>query len=163
MTGSLLLPRLRARVDDEHLVMVALGLYIGALVTLAHLHALALAFPVLTVAGFAGMTIMSTFNIAVQPVLPAWVRGRGLAVYQLVFAVTMAAGAAGWGLLAERAGLSTALNAAAGGMILNILVATRVRLSIAEDIDTRPLHAEIPQLGVRTDPADGPFSSGRPG
>jgi MFS family permease len=156
LAGSLLLPRLRTRVNHEHLVMGALGLYIAALVALAHLKTLALAFPVLAIAGLAGMAIMSTFNIAVQSVLPTWVRGRGLAVYQLVFAVTMAAGAAGWGLLAESAGLSTALTAAACGMVVNILVATRIRLSIAEDIDARPLNAEIPQLGGRADPADGP-------
>jgi hypothetical protein len=156
LAGSLLLPRLRRRFDHEHLVMVALGLYALVLLALSQLHVLVAAFPILVIAGFAGMTTMSTFNIAAQAVLPNWVRGRGLAVYQLVFAVAMAAGAAGWGFLAGRIGLATTLIAAGGGMLANILLARRLRLSVADAIDTGPLHSEAPFFDVQPDPDDGP-------
>lgn len=156
LAGSLLLPRLRGRFDHERLVISALGLYAVALVTLAGLHVLALAIPVLLLAGFAGMTIMSTLNIAAQSALPSWVRGRGLAVYQLVFAVAMAAGAAGWGAVAGWIGMPAALVAAGTGMALNTLLARRLALAVAEEIDTAPLHTETPHLSARLEPADGP-------
>ncbi|GAB3433111.1 MFS transporter [Flindersiella endophytica] len=156
LAGSLLLPRLRERFDHEHLVMLALGLYALVLLALSQLHILAAAFPVLAIAGFAGMTTMSTLNIAAQGVLPNWVRGRGLAIYQLVFAVAMAAGAAGWGYLAGKFGLRTTLVAAAVGMLANIVLARRLRLSVADAVDTGPLHSETPYVDLRIDPDDGP-------
>lgn len=156
LAGSLLLPRLRNRFNHEHLVMAALALYALVLVAVSQLHLLLAAFPILVVAGFAGMTIMSTLNIAAQAVLPNWVRGRGLAIYQLVFAVVMAAGSAGWGFLAGRIGLAATLVLAAGGMLANILLALKLRLSVADAIDTAPLHAEVPYIDVQPHPEDGP-------
>jgi MFS family permease len=136
--------------------MAALALYVLVLLTLSHLHVLAVAFPILAIAGFAGMTTMSTLNIAAQTVLPNWVRGRGLAVYQLVFAVAMASGAAGCGFLAGRIGLATTLIAAAAGMLANVLLARRLPLSVADAIETSPLHSETPYFDVQPDPDDGP-------
>jgi MFS family permease len=156
VAGSVLLPRLRRRFDHEHLVMVALGLYALVLLMLSQLHVLWAAFPILAIAGFAGMTTMSTLNIAAQTVLPNWVRGRGLAVYQLVFAVAMAAGAAGWGFVAGRFGLTTTLIAASGGMMINIVLARVLRLAVVEAVDSGPLHTDTPSFDARLDPDDGP-------
>lgn len=156
LAGALLLPRLRARFDHEQLVMAAMLVYAGAFATLSQLSSFGAALVVLAVTGFAGMATMSTLNIAAQSVLPSWVRGRGLAVYQLAFAVAMTAGSAGWGLLATAAGLPTALLAAAVGLLLNVLLARRLRLSIADGIDTAPLHLDQPQVDARLDPEDGP-------
>ena len=47
---------------------------------------------------------MSSLNIAVQQVLPMWMRGRGLAVFQLAFQLGFAGGAAFWGAVASRVG-----------------------------------------------------------
>jgi MFS family permease len=152
----MLLPRLRKRFNHEHLVMVALALYALALFALSQLHVLWAAFPVLLVAGFAGLTTMSTFNIAAQTVLPNWVRGRGLAVYQLVFAVSMAAGAAVWGFVAGRFGVTTTLIAAGVGMLVNIGLARVLRLGAVEAVDSGPLHTETPYVDARLDPDDGP-------
>jgi predicted MFS family arabinose efflux permease len=157
VAGSVLLPRLRQRLDHERLVMTALGLYAAVLVTLSQLHALWVAFPVMALAGFAGMTTMSTFNIAAQTVLPNWVRGRGLAIYQLVFAVAMAAGSAGWGFIAGRFGLTTTLIAAAAGMVVNIVLARVLRLAVVDAVDSGPLHADAPYFDARLDPDDGPL------
>lgn len=156
VAGSILLPRLRRRFDHEHLVMTALGVYAAVLVMLSQLHVVWAAFPVMAVAGFTGMTTMSTLNIAAQTVLPNWVRGRGLAVYQLVFAVAMAAGSAAWGLVAGRSGLTAALLAASAGMVVNIVLARVLRLSVTEAVDSGPLHTETPYVDARLDPDDGP-------
>ncbi|MFI6318010.1 MFS transporter [Nonomuraea sp. NPDC050556] len=156
LAGTLLLPRLRGRFDHERLVMVAMLGYAAAFATLSQLTAVGPALAVLVCAGLAGMTTMSTLNIAAQSVLPDWVRGRGLAVYQLAFALAMAAGAAGWGLVASLAGLRVVMLAAAVGLLVNILLATRVRLTVAEGVDTAPLHLDLPNLDARLDPADGP-------
>lgn len=156
LAGSLLLPRLRARFDHERLVMAALCVYAAVLVALSQANTLAFAVPVLGLAGLAGMTIMSTLNIAAQSAVPAWVRGRGLAVYQLTFAAAMALGAAGWGVLATAYGISVAMISAACALLANVAVALRLRLSVADGLDTRPLHADTPLLDAGHDPDDGP-------
>jgi predicted MFS family arabinose efflux permease len=156
LAATVLLPRLRARFDHEVLVMAAMVVYAAAFAVLSQLHAAGPAIVVLLIAGLAGMTTMSTLNIAAQSVLPGWVRGRGLAMYQLVFAVALAAGSAGWGIAASALGPATALLIAAAGLIVNVLLAARVRLSVAEGVDPAPLHQDQPQVGGRLDPTDGP-------
>jgi MFS family permease len=156
LIGTLLLPRLRARFDHEHLVMAAMVLYAAMFAALSELTAVGPALAVLAVAGLAGMTTMSTLNIAAQSVLPGWIRGRGLAVFQLTFAVAMAGGSAGWGLAASAYGPATALRLAAGGLLVNVVLARWVRLSVAEGIDTAPLYRDEPHVDGRLDPDDGP-------
>lgn len=156
LIGTVLLPRLRARVDHEHLVMAAMAVYAVTFAALSVLTATGPAFAVLAVAGLAGMTTMSTLNIAAQSVLPGWIRGRGLAVFQLAFAVAMSAGSAGWGVIASAFSPGTALLLAGGGLLANIALAHWVRLAVAEGIDTAPLHRDEPHLDGGLDPDDGP-------
>jgi predicted MFS family arabinose efflux permease len=156
LIGTMLLRKLRARVDHEHLVMAAMAVYAASFALLGALTSVGPAFAVLAVAGLAGMTTMSTLNIAAQSVLPGWIRGRGLAVFQLAFAVAMSAGSAGWGVVASAFSPATALLLAAIGLLLNIGLAHWVRLSVAEGIDTAPLHRDEPTLDGRLDPDDGP-------
>ncbi|MDU6137672.1 MFS transporter, partial [Bradyrhizobium sp.] len=46
---------------------------------------------------------------AAQGVLPNWVRGRGLAIYLMVFNGAMAAGSLLWGLVAQELGVAATL------------------------------------------------------
>jgi MFS family permease len=57
-------------------------------------------------------------NASLQLFLPNWVRARGFAVYQVVFAGGQAIGALAWGQVTEAAGLRTAFLAAAALMLL---------------------------------------------
>jgi predicted MFS family arabinose efflux permease len=122
--GAQMLPWLRARLGLDRLV--SLGTAYGAvnLVLLSVIDSTALAVVSLVVAGAAWIAVLSSLNTAAQLAAPAWVRGRALSINQLVFAAGMAAGSAAWGMIAEAAGLATAL-VAAGAVLLASLGAER--------------------------------------
>jgi MFS family permease len=157
VVGTLLLPRLRQHMAPDRLVVPATLMCAGTLAVLGAMGNFAAALPVMVVIGLANMTVMSSLNIAAQSVLPNWVRGRGLAVYQLVFAMCMATGAAAWGALAASSGTETALTVAGGGLLLVAALAALFPLSATEGIDVRPAHHTEPHVGdVALDPDDGP-------
>jgi MFS family permease len=157
VAGTLLLPRLRQRIAPDRLVVPATLVYGGTLAGLGALGDFAAAVPLMVLMGLANMTVMSSLNIAAQSVLPGWVRGRGLAVYQLVFAVCMAIGAAVWGALAASSGTDTALTVAGGALVIVAALAVLFPLSAAEGIDVTPAHHTEPHVGdVTLDPDDGP-------
>jgi MFS family permease len=124
VAGALLLPSLRAR----------LGLDGGGTV-LAGTAGVALASAVLALApqpgfavaacamlGLAWIAVLTSLNVAAQSALPDWVRARGLALYLSVFSGGMMTGGLLWGAVAEFAGLSAALLAAAIlGLVAGVL------------------------------------------
>lgn len=130
--GALLLPRLRAVLDADGLMLVA---SIAAAVVMAAL-ALAppswLALPALLLLGIAWILALTTLNGTAQAILPNWVRGRALAVYLTVFNGAMALGSLGWGLVAEVVGVPATLLVAAGGIVLVGLALHRVKLPAGE-------------------------------
>ncbi len=130
--GALLLPRLRARFDADSLLLMS------AIVTALVMAALALAPPksaaivALLLLGAAWITALTTFSGAAQAILPNWVRGRGLAVYLMVFNGAMAAGSLGWGAVAEALGVPATLLVSGCGLVLVALVLHRVKLPTGE-------------------------------
>src|SRR5690606_1807916 len=56
--------------------------------------------PALFVAGAAWTSATVTLNVSAQQVLPWWVRARGLGVYMVVLAGSIAIGSAIWGTIA---------------------------------------------------------------
>ena len=57
--------------------------------------------------------MLATPNAAMQLFLPAWVRARGLSVYQIVLLGGMAVASAAWGVVAQSAGLPATFRLAA--------------------------------------------------
>jgi predicted MFS family arabinose efflux permease len=128
VAGAQLLPWLRARLGLD--LLVAGGTAYGAvnLVLLAVLDSEALVIASLVVAGAAWISVLSSLHTAAQLAAPAWVRGRALSVNQLVFSGGMAAGSAVWGVVADAAGLGTALAVAAALLVLSMASVARWRL-----------------------------------
>jgi quinol monooxygenase YgiN len=126
------MPRLRQSLDGDRLVLVAslttaavaAGLALGPPRELAIILSLLL--------GAAWIAVLTTLNATTQAVLPNWVRGRGLAIYLMVFNGAMALGSIGWGLLAEVIGVPTTLLAGASGLSVAALIARRSRLPLGE-------------------------------
>ena len=100
--------------------------------TLAFMRNIVLLGIMMGVGGAAWMTLTSTFTVAAQTVVPAWMRARALAMYLLVFNGGMAVGSALWGVIAARASIPLALMSAAFGLILGLTTLTRYRLVTAE-------------------------------
>ena len=134
--GAVVLPKLRQRLNADGLVLAS------AVVTAAVMAALSFAPPqwaavlLLLLLGMGWIVALTTFNGVAQAILPNWVRGRGLAIYLMVFNGAMAAGSLGWGLLAQRIGVPATLLAGAVGLIAAGIVLHRMRLPQGEaDLD----------------------------
>ncbi|KQP37980.1 MFS transporter [Pseudorhodoferax sp. Leaf274] len=130
--GALVMPRLRQRLDADGLVLLA------ALLAAAVMAALSLAPPqwaavlLVLVLGLGWIIALTTLNGVAQAVLPNWVRGRGLAIYLMVFNGAMAGGSLAWGLVAQQVGVPMALLVGAAGLVVVAFVFHRVKLPTGE-------------------------------
>lgn len=130
--GALVMPRLSAHLDTDGLVLLASVVSAAVMAMLVFAPPKWLAVLLLVLLGMGWITALTTFNSVAQAILPNWVRGRGLAVYLMVFNGAMAAGSLGWGLVAREIGVPYALAASAAGLVLVALLFHRVRLPVGE-------------------------------
>ncbi|MFI7601422.1 MFS transporter [Actinoplanes sp. NPDC049681] len=121
VAGALLLPRLRARWSVNRLLSVAGAVFAVVLVALGTARSETVVVVALLPAGVAWVMVLSSVNATMQLFLPNWVRARGLAVYQMIFAGAQAAGALAWGALSDASGLVVAHLAAAALMAAGVL------------------------------------------
>jgi hypothetical protein len=131
--GALVMPRLQKRLDADGLVLLS------AIVTAIVMAALSVAPPVwlalvlLLLLGAAWIMALTTFGGVAQAILPNWVRGRALAVYQMVFNGALAGGSLLWGFVAQALGTPPALLIAGAGLVVAALTLHRLRLPRGED------------------------------
>jgi len=138
VSGALLLPKLRARIDPDRLVLIATLVYAGCMLALALLRSIPVLYVVSLVNGLAWITVLSSLQIAAQTSVPAWVRARALALYIVVFSGGMAIGSLGWGTLAQQTSSTTALLVAAAGTVLAAFFGLRFRLGDAASVNVTP-------------------------
>ncbi|MEV4760458.1 MFS transporter [Micromonospora sp. NPDC049559] len=125
IAGGLVLPLVRTYLPPNRFLL-ATGLVYGVvLLVVGVVRNEAIVLVVLVAAGLAWVTVLSNVNAEIQLFLPGWVRARGLAVYQVVFAGGQAIGALIWGIVADAVGLVVTHVAAA---ILMTAGALTVRL-----------------------------------
>ncbi len=116
VAGAAGLPRLRDRVNVRVLMTASILTLAVVTVVLAFASVVALAAVVVVVAGVAWILVLSTFNSQYQATLPGWAKARGMSYYLVVFQGGGAVGAAAFGVLAQNAGLRTALLVAGAGL-----------------------------------------------
>jgi MFS family permease len=121
--GALALPRIRGRVSTTASLVVASLLFGGTLAALVLTHIVAIDLVLLLVAGAAWVDVLATVNVELQLFLPAWVRARGLSIYQMVLFGTQALGALMWGIAAGRFGLVPTFLSAATVMFVGAATA----------------------------------------
>lgn len=138
VAGAMALPRLKRGNSTDGVVMVATLVFAGATVALAYVRELWLLMIAMLLAGGAWLSLLSSLNVAVQTVVPSWVRGRALSVYMLVFFGGLAGGSALWGAVAEPLGLSKALLVSAAGMIVGLAATFRIHLKSGEGLNLAP-------------------------
>ncbi len=148
VSGALLLAKLGRRFTADRLVVVATLAFAGGMVSMAMIDNFWILVGCLVILGLAWLTMMATLNASAQTVLPDWVRARGLSVFMIVFAGSMAIGAAVWGLAADLTSTPTALLTAASLAGLGCLFAPLLPLSTGELRDLAPTK----QMPVHTDP-----------
>ncbi|MBY4896175.1 MFS transporter [Cupriavidus sp. AU9028] len=131
--GALTMPLLQKRLDGDGLVLVS------AITTAVVMAALSFAPPIwlslvlLLLLGAAWITALTTLGGAAQAILPNWVRGRALAVYQMVFNGALAGGSLIWGFVAQGLGTPNALLIAGAGLVVAALLLHRLRLPRGEE------------------------------
>jgi MFS family permease len=157
VTAGLLLGPARRRLSAERLVTGAALVFAASQLVLAGARALAPAAVALFVAGAAWLSLLSTLNATAQLAIPAWVRARALAIYMLAVFGGLAAGSAGWGALANLAGVPRAFALAALAVVLGRAATLRQRLPEGEGPDLTPASRWLePQLARSIEPERGP-------
>ena len=155
--GAGLLPRLRARLSVDQLVIVLTPVFAAVLALLAIVHNVVVLNIALLALGMAWLTVNSFLNLSAQTIAPTWVQARALGVYLLVSQGSLAGGSAIWGLVAGRFGTRNALLSAAVLLVVGLLTALRWPLRTGEELDLRPSqHWPAPDVKLTPDPEDGP-------
>jgi MFS family permease len=157
LAGAVALPRLRATASINVLLAASGMVFAVVLAAVVLVHNPVVILIALLPAGVAWMAVLSTVNAELQLFLPAWVRARGLSVYQMVLFGAQGFGALLWGVIAAPAGLVTTFLIAAGVMVAGVAT-----MRIWPFIDTTRMDRRTvqywpePNLALETDPDDGP-------
>ena len=156
VAGAFIIPRVRERTSLDVVVAGSSIAMAFAMLVLALADSLRPALAGLVVGGVGQMGLMSSMNLAAQRVLPAWVRGRGLAVYQLTFQLAVAIGALLWGFVATASSPSTALMISAALLVATIGLTPWLRLGPLLEMDAVTGRWPTPHIALVPDPEDGP-------
>ena len=156
--GALSSGRLRAHVTTETIVRAASAALVVGAIGAALSRTLLLTVPVLMIAGSGWVLALSTFNVTVHLSTPRWVVGRALSLYQMSTFGGMAAGAWGFGLLAETGGVAAALLWAAALQAAGGVLGLVLPLPKSGDDDLEPLgQFREPRTAVPIQSRSGPI------
>ncbi|CUU26166.1 MFS transporter (plasmid) [Duffyella gerundensis] len=133
--GAVLLPKLRARLNPDRLMVAASLLFAMTLLALAFVRHVWWLNAAEFFMGFAWIAVLSTLNVGAQRSAARWVKARALAVYLTVFFGAMTLGSAIWGQLASQFGISQSLMVATVGLVLASATALRWRLDQDPDLN----------------------------
>ncbi|MCA3194559.1 MULTISPECIES: MFS transporter [unclassified Cupriavidus] len=131
--GALSMPTLQKRLDGDGVILASAIATAVVMAGLSFAPPVWLALPLLLVLGAAWILALTTLGGAAQAILPNWVRGRALAVYQMVFNGALAGGSLLWGFVAQAMGTPHALLIAAVGLVVAALLLHRIRLPRGEE------------------------------
>ncbi|MGB0370291.1 MAG: MFS transporter [Opitutales bacterium] len=104
---------LKKKLSPTTLITLSGFVFAGVTVALGLVKNFWILLPVMFLGGASWLALLSTFNVGAQATLPAWVRGRALSVYLLIFFGGMAVGSLLWGAIANWIGTSNTLISAA--------------------------------------------------
>jgi MFS family permease len=155
--GAVILPRVRARLSLNVLLAVSGIVYAVVLATVVLLSNPVVILIALLPAGVAWMAVLSTINAELQLFLPAWVRARGLSVYQMVLFGAQGFGALLWGFVAAPAGIVPTFLIAAMMMLGGVATMRAWPLIDTSGMDRSSVdYWPEPSLVLQADPEDGP-------
>ena len=157
VSGASVLPRLKAALGPDRLVLAGTVVTALALAIFGVAHDTALAIVASLLAGVAWIATLSSLNVSAQLALPEWVRGRGLAIYVTVMFGALTLGSAAWGELASAIGLSMAHFVAAAGALLAVPLTWRCKLQAGARLDLTPsMHWPVPVAAADLEARAGP-------
>jgi MFS family permease len=138
VAAAMLLPRIRLYMTPDGLVLIATFVYALTNLGLATIRDEAVVYGIMAICGAAWICVLSSLQLAAQISVPAWVRGRGLSLYLMVFSAGMTLGSLLWGWIAAQAGIPAALIISAAGAVLAALGVRGFSLGAYEAPDLSP-------------------------
>lgn len=144
--GAVVLPRLRRALESDGLVLGASLVMAAILIGVSFGPPQWVGIASALVFGAAWIAVLTTLNATTQGILPNWVRGRGLAVYLMVFNGAMTLGSLAWGAVGEWIGVPSTLLVGGVCIGLSALVASRFKLPVGEADLTPSNHWPEPLL-----------------
>jgi MFS family permease len=157
IAGAFMLPRISTKLSSNTMLLIASLVYAAALVALVLVPNAAVILVVLVATGIAWIAVLSSMNAAMQLFLPAWVRARGLSVYQMVLFGAQAGGAVIWGVMAGPAGLVATFLIAAAVMAAGVATLRLWPLFDTSGMDrSLAVYWPEPHLVLEPDPQAGP-------
>src|SRR6185295_841752 len=138
VAGAMMLPRINRRTTASRVVAVATFAFAAGTLSLAYVQGFWLLVAAMLVAGGAWLSLLSSLNVAIQTIVPSWVRARALSVYLVVFYGGLTAGSTLWGLIAEHASVRASLAIASAGMIAGLLYTSRYPLRSGIGLNLAP-------------------------
>lgn len=138
VTGILVLPRLQAYISRDSLVLVASIVYALTTVALATIRSEMILYGVMAACGAAWVSVLWSLQVAAQISVPAWVRGRALSLYIMVFSTGMTIGSLLWGWIAGQTGIPFALLLSAAGAVVTAVLVRKFSLGTQEAPDLAP-------------------------
>ncbi len=152
VVGAVVFSRLRHTLNADYMVAAGSILFASSILSLAYVEHFGLLCLAMIAGGVAWMSVMSTFNVSTQIVLPHWVRGRALSFYILTFQGSLAIGSWIWGEAALRWGTRTSLTAAGLSMLAGLATALRFRLHTIREWQMTPaMHWPEPPIETGLD------------
>ena len=157
IAGAFILPRIQARLSSNAVLLIASLVFAAALVALVLVPNAVVILLILIPTGIAWIAVLSSMNAAMQLFLPAWVRARGLSIYQMVLFGAQALGSVLWGVIAGPVGLVATFLIAAAFMVAGIATIRLWPLLDTSGIDrSLAVYWPEPHLVLDPDPQDGP-------
>lgn len=138
VAAAVFMPRIRMYITRDHLVLIATIVYALTTVALATIRSEIMLYGVMVICGAAWLSVLSSLQVAAQISVPAWVRGRALSLYIMIFSLGMTFGSLLWGWVAAQAGTPVALLASAAGAVLAALAVRDFSLGAREAPDLAP-------------------------
>lgn len=144
--GAFVIPRARTKLGVNWTVMLASAVFGAVMVVSAISTSLPLTLVVLVLGGIGWIAVIASLNGSVQAFLPAWVRSRGLSVYQLVLFGSTAGGSAVVGAIAQGAGvIATSVGA---GILVIVVAASQLIWPLLSTADKERTVVSIPLTDV---------------
>jgi len=140
LVGAAILPVWRRRQSTDTITAVATVVFAVGCLALAWVREFGLLLGAMLVAGIGWLVVVSSLILAAQRGAAEWVRGRALAVSTLTLFGSFAVGALLWGVVADEAGIPSALMAAGGGLLLGLGLIPLFPLAAAEGLKLDPAH-----------------------
>ncbi|MBB5187972.1 MFS family permease [Zhongshania antarctica] len=157
--GIFVLQPLRAKIGNENTLRLCCLLIAGGLLGLAYSPSLILDLILLMVAGMGWMMITTSISVLVQLLVPRWVTGRAIASCSASFTLGVAVGSWLWGVIARDYGLVLALEGAAVGLVLSLLLG--YFLPVADRTESTELDEQLaddPDVKLGISGRSGPIS-----